>query len=264
MLGIGIMYWFTSFVALIIGMILKKKRMLLLFLNLLAWTALFLTHSKSAILWNNLPFMDYFQFPWRFNALAGIFFSLTVGYFAIISVSNYFKSVIIIFFTLILLIFHGSFFHPDKWLNITDTDKLSGKNWDLATTISINDYLPIYTNLSPAKKALDKPEVISGKVDFINIEKGTNWQKWKLFASDNSVVQAQLFYFPNWKVYIDGKNTPIDYKDYNGLITFSIQMGMHTVDLRLTDTPIRTTGNAITLLGFPVFLFIFRKYKYEE
>ena len=264
MLGIGVMYWFTSLIAFIIGMILKKKRMFLLFLNLLAWTALFLTHSKSAILWNNLPFMDYFQFPWRFNALAGIFFSLTVGYFAIISVSNYFKSVIIIFFTVILLIFYGRFFRPDKWLNLTDNDKLSGKNWDLATTISINDYLPIYTNLSPAKKALDKPEVISGKVNFINVEKGTNWQKWSLFASDNSVIQAQLFYFPNWKLYVDGKDTLIDYKDHNGLITFNVQKGMHALDLRLTDTPIRTMGNVITLLGFPAFLFIYHKYKYEE
>ena len=264
MLGIGVMYWFISLIALIIGMISKKKRILLLFLNLLAWTALFLTHSKSVGLWNNLPFMDYFQFPWRFNALAGIFFSLTVGYFAIISVSNYFKSLFIIFFTVILLIFHGRFFRPDKWLNISDNDKLSGNNWDLATTISINDYLPIYTSLSPAKKAQDMPVVISGNVNFTIVEKGTNWQKWSIQALDYSVLQAQLFYFPNWKVYVDGKNTPIDYKDNNGFITFNVQKGMHTIDLRLSNTPVRTAGNVITLLGFPAFLFIYRKYKYEE
>jgi len=263
MLGIGVVYWFTSFVAFIIGMILKRKRLLLLFLNVVAWIALFLTHSKSLVLWNNLPFMDYFQFPWRFNALAGIFFSLTVGFFAIISISKNIKALSILIFTVILLIFYGRFFRPDKWLNITDSDKLSGKNWELATTISINDYLPIYTSLSPAKRAQDLPEVISGQVNFINMTKGTNWQKWSLQALNNSVLQAQLFYFPNWKVYVDGKDTPIDYKDNNGLITINVQKGMHTVDLILTNTPIRTVGNVITLLGFSVFILIYRKYKYQ-
>jgi 6-pyruvoyl-tetrahydropterin synthase related domain len=264
MLGIGVMYWFTSLMALIIAWVLKKKRVLLLFLNLLAWIALFLTHSKSIVLWNNLPFMDYFQFPWRFNALAGIFFSLAIGYFAIIALNKYFKSLLIIIFTAILLIFYGRFFRPDKWLNITDSDKLSGKNWELAITISINDYLPIYTSLSPAKKAQDTPEVISGNVNFTSIEKGTDWQNWSFQAIDNSVIRAQIFYFPNWRLYLDGKETPIDYKNNNGFITFNVGKGTHTITLKLMDTPIRTVGNVITLLGFPIFLLVYRKYKYEE
>jgi hypothetical protein len=264
MLGIGVLFWFVPLVSMVIGIFTKKNRAGLLFLNTLAWASLFLMHSKSTVIWESLPLMNLVQFPWRFNAFAGIFFALGAGYFGLLDIKRGAKVTILTAFLTLLLLFHARFFRPSGWLTISDTDKLSGKNWELATTISINDYLPITTSLSPPEKAKDSPVVLSGKMDLINIEKGSNWQKWLVEVSDDALVQAQIFYFPDWKLYIDGRETQIDFKNHNGIITFDIGKGMHTVILKLTDTPIRVVGNIITILGIPAFLFLYKRYKYEK
>jgi len=154
---------------------------------------------------------------------------------------------------------NGSFFQPDHWSDISDSEKLSGGNWDLAQTVSINDYLPIDTSLSPAKKASDRPVVLSGSVDFVSFEKGTDWQRWKVNVTGDAVVSAEIFYFPNWIAYVDKNKVDINYKDHNGIIALELPAGGHEVILKLNDTPIRIIGNMITLLGTPLFLALYFK-----
>ena len=165
---------------------------------------------------------------------------------------------------IVLTLFYGSFFRPARWLQISDQQKLTGENWTQQITISVNDYLTKSTSLSPENKAPELPKVLLGDVEFISVERGSDWQNWTVDVSKNAVVQAQIFYFPKWKVYIDRKDTSFNYQNYNGLITFDLPVGKHTVILKLTDTPVRVIANVITLLGFPLFLLLYKKYKYEE
>jgi hypothetical protein len=263
MLGVGILFWFIPLVTMIFAFIVKRRRMDLISINLLAWISLFLTHPKSIFIWDYVPFMKYVQFPWRLNVFAAIFFCLALGYLGFMIINKSVRLLLVIAFSVVLLIFYGRFFRPDKWMNITDTEKLSGKNWELAQTVSINDYLPIYTSLSPTKQAQMDPVTLSGNVNYISVEKGTNWQRWKVEATQDSLIQAQIFYFPQWKVYVDKNEVMFNYENNNGLITFNIEKGMHEVIIKLMDTPARIFGNLITILGFPLFLFIYKRYKYE-
>ncbi len=264
MLGIGLWFWIAGLVSMILAVIIKKKRLEILLINLLGWMALFFTHSKSEILWNSFPLMKYIQFPWRFNLFAGIFFCLAAGYTGSVVVGRNVKAVLTVVFMILLLLFYGRSFRPDKWLDITDNDKLSGREWTLAQTVSINDYLPVHSNLSPANQAQGIPKTLEGNVNYINIEQGTYWQRWNVVADGDALVQAQIFYFPDWKVYVDKVDQPYSYKDYDGLITFNLSKGLHEVILKLMDTPVRIFGNLITLLGLPVFLWLYTKIKYEK
>ncbi|KKR11445.1 MAG: hypothetical protein UT39_C0007G0010 [Candidatus Woesebacteria bacterium GW2011_GWA1_39_21] len=264
MLGIGILYWVVPLFAFAVGFIVRKNRVTILFLNLIAWAALFLTHPKSLIIWDNISMMRYVQFPWRFNAYAGVFFSLAAGFFATVVAGKYLKVMLYGFFVIVLTLFYGSFFRPARWLQISDQQKLTGENWTQQITISVNDYLTKSTSLSPENKAPELPKVLLGDVEFISVARGSDWQNWTVDVSKNAVVQAQIFYFPKWKVYIDRKDTSFNYQNYNGLITFDLPVGKHTVILKLTDTPVRVIANVITLLGFPLFLLLYKKYKYEE
>ncbi len=264
MLGIGILYWFIPLVFLILAFIVKKRRSDLALISILAWVALFLIHPRSIIIWNSLPFMKYIQFPWRFNIFTGVFFCLASGYIGTVIINKYARRSIFFVFSILLLIFYMRFFRPEKWINITDAEKLSGKDWELAQTVSINDYLPIYTSLSPAKKARDNPVTVKGNVNYISLDKGTDWQMWKVETLEDSIVQAQIFYFPEWKIYVDNQEIVYDYVNYNGLLTFNLSKGIHVVVIKLVDTPIRIIGNSITLLGFPLFLLFLKKLKYEK
>lgn len=264
MLGVGLIFWLIPLIALISGFKDKTKRGKLLILNLLAWLSLFLIHPRSLVVWEILPFMKYIQFPWRFNLFAGIFFAIAAGYFGTLKIGKFGKSLIVAIFSILLITMYGSFFRPDKWINISDSEKLSGKNWETAQTVSINDYLPVYTELSPAKKAGDTPQILSGSVTFTVIEKGTNWQRWKIETHQDSRVLAQLFYFPEWKVYVDGREVDYDYKKTNGLIAFDLKQGNREVIIKLVDTPIRIIGNTLSLVSVFLVIYFYKKYKYEE
>lgn len=263
-LGIGLLFWLVPLICLVISLLIKKRRVTLLVLNILSWFGLFMMHPKSQIIWNNISLLKYVQFPWRFNEIAGIFFCLAVGYLAIVLSGRVYKKFVVSMLIVILEIFYGNFFRPSTWLNISDNQKLSGSNFVQQITISINDYLPISTSLSPVRQALDKPEVLTGDVDFISIQKGSDWQNWDVIASQDSTVGAQIFYFPDWKVYVDKLEVPINYQSYNGLITFEIPTGKHNIILKLTDTPIRTISNVLTLLGIPLFVFLYYKFRDED
>ena len=57
------------------------------------------------------------------------------------------------------------------------------------------------------------------------------------------------FAFPGWTVKLDGQPVPIVPSDPNGLITFEVPAGRHTITVSFEDTPIRTLANVISSGG---------------
>ncbi len=59
------------------------------------------------------------------------------------------------------------------------------------------------------------------------------------------------FYFPGWKVYVDGQPTEIEFQDpnYRGLITYHVPAGDHEVRVRFEPTKIRILGMLVTGAG---------------
>ena len=61
------------------------------------------------------------------------------------------------------------------------------------------------------------------------------------------------FDFPGWRVTIDDQPVPIVPSDPNGLITFDVPAGRHTINVAFEDTPARTLANVISLAALIVF-----------
>ncbi|HRN69586.1 MAG TPA: 6-pyruvoyl-tetrahydropterin synthase-related protein [Candidatus Woesebacteria bacterium] len=75
------------------------------------------------------------------------------------------------------------------------------------------------------------------------------------------------FYFPGWKVYVDGVETPIQFQDpnYRGVITYNVPAGNHKVRLKFEETKIRIFGNAVSIaamIGVISIYYINRRYKF--
>jgi hypothetical protein len=62
------------------------------------------------------------------------------------------------------------------------------------------------------------------------------------------------FAFPGWQAAIDGQPVPIVPSDPNGLITFAVPAGQHTIIVAFEDTPSRTLANVISLAALLVFV----------
>jgi hypothetical protein len=222
-------------------------------------------HPRSLFIWKNISILSYLQFPWRFLIVATFVFSAASGSIALLLKNDKKSKFLISFLSLFIILFYASYFKPLRWIKISDEDKFSGESWRLQQTISIFDYLPIYADAPPAERAPEKPVAIKGEINVIDKDRGSNWQRWEIeVVDDRAVVEFPLFYFPGWEVRSDGEIRQIDHDNDLGLIVSSFSKGKHSVDLKLKDTPIRSVGNIISLIGLiaiPVYL---RKQKHEK
>ncbi|TSC88575.1 MAG: 6-pyruvoyl-tetrahydropterin synthase related domain [Microgenomates group bacterium Gr01-1014_7] len=121
-----------------------------------------------------------------------------------------------------------------------------------------NGYLPIYAKESPAKQAQSRYELLTGDTKILDFKEGSNWMSFKTEANSHTIIRLSQYYFPNWKVFVDGKQIPVDYKNNStGLMTFILGKGNHEIDARLYDTPIRSLSNLITLMGIGITTVLF-------
>ncbi len=151
---------------------------------LIGVVCLFLTHNKSTIIWNLLPFMKYIQFPWRFLGVAVFSFSIASG----LLVKEFKKYQLLISGLVILLTitFNFNFFRPDIWFSFSDHDLETGQMWDTSRFASIGDYWPNFGHKIPEK-------ISDGK--YINYFPGWNYQPDK-----NGLISSQGAVFTNTPV----------------------------------------------------------------
>lgn len=213
-----------------------------------------MVHSRSVFFWDNLPMVEYLQFPWRFLTL--VIFSISIiGGGIIFLLKN--KKAQIICSALLMAATVGlniSFFRVEKTFPMTDDNKLfSAKGWNKLQTDAIFDYLPKTAKAPPAGKAPDKPEIIEGKAIINEVKRGTNWYQFSIDVQEKAIVQIPQYDFPKWKVTVDKKIVSYANDNFLGLVTIQIPEGKHFVKMNLTDTPIRVTGNLISLFSWIIF-----------
>ncbi|MCL5785033.1 MAG: hypothetical protein M1142_06815 [Patescibacteria group bacterium] len=199
--------------------------------------------------------LKYLQFPWRFLMVIIFFISMVVGSIFQLLNGRKYQALII---GLVLLVVASNFFYfrPEKFRYINDQDLLTGKNWENELGRSIYDFLPIYAKAPPVAPATSRYEIVSGDAEVTDFQEKDTQIHFKVFVNDLARVELSQYYFPLWKVFVDGKNVDINYQNNLGLITFTIDPGMHKVEAVLYDTPIRQIGNLVTLISSILFIFL--------
>jgi hypothetical protein len=269
-LSVGIVQWLAALSGVILALVGLRKRspvsVLVLILGVMELGVVFLMHQKSSFIWERLNLLVWLQFPWRF--LADSTFLLSVmGAAAVFLIKD--KKLMTIAAGIIIagvVVFEASFFQPKAWFDLSDQQKFSGNLWEKQLTISIFDYLPNYAVLPPNKKAPEVPEVMDGQAEVKNYQKGSNFQKGEITVSQPASIRLPLFDFPGMEVKVDGQNVPHRHDDCRGeeyclgLISFNLPEGQHQIEARLTDTPVRSMGNALSLIGLAALLLYVKKY----
>lgn len=261
-LSTGPIHWLMSAITLIIALVQFKKHkklsILTFILGFISLGVLFLMHQKSSFIWSKIEILQWLQFPWRFMADSIFLVSLipAIGIFFV----KHQKLSYILGTTLIIsvVMLHGSFFKPREWFNLTDQEKFSGILWQKQLTISIFDYLPIYAKLPPVTQAPDYPEVMAGKVEFLEYKKGSNLQMGRINVLEDANLRLPLFDFPGMEVKVSNKKIKHNHNDCRnqefclGLISFNVLKGEHIIKAELKNTLIRDIGDILTVLSFVV------------
>jgi hypothetical protein len=258
-LSTGLVQWVFGAVTVAISGIyvfFKKKNKfasLALVLGVLELFTLFMIHVKSSFIWSALPILAILQFPWRFLTISIFLLAILAGIG--VYMLPKFKVLVGILVVVLAFVLNVGYFVPKSWENITDLDKFSGSSWQKQLTISIFDYLPIYAKFPPVTIAPPQPEVLEGNATFSNYSKGSDFQKGEINVKNSALIRLPLFDFPGMVTKVDGKivshvNNDCRGEDFClGLITFKVPTGIHSIDVELTNTPVRTIGNWLSLVS---------------
>ncbi len=71
-----------------------------------------------------------------------------------------------------------------------------------------------------------------------------------IFKVDQTAdVEIPILEYPNWKVFVNGKEYPHDDKNHWGRLRIDLTPGNYLVTGKLYNTPVRTAANIITLIS---------------
>lgn len=239
---------------------LEVSRLILFFIFLFVVT-FFLMLKVSLPVWKIVPFMDYFQFPWRFLSIAIIILSFLAGSisifysrFQIRCKKHIFCNILLGIFLLMPIIFTTYCTSPAYYHNRDDNYYISRSNFIDGTNSPGNYFNTIWMKPGLAKK--------SGKIYFatsrgeykLSLNKPT-YSYMKLYSPIGQDIVFDTAYFPGWSVFIDDKKIDTRYSQ-EGLISFKSPRGEHFVKIVFTDTIIRQVAATISIISFIVLLFI--------
>jgi len=268
--AIGTLHWFLLGIALIFALLRFRRQrqyaLPVLLLGLFFISSVFMTHQRSVFIWNNLPFLKYFQFPWRFLVIATFASSAAGGSLLAFTSHLPTRKWLLITLSFLVILLNFNFFKPQSWINITDQEKFSGPSWDKQMTISIFDYLPIFANMPPSQPAPNQPELLEGAATVTDYQKGSHWQSGNLeVISDQATIRLPLFYYPGFTLTLDNKTHPLTYDNPLGLITFTTPQGNHSFHVKLESTPIRRFSDILTLASLAsLIIFSIRVYNQKK
>ncbi len=195
----------------------------------------FMMNFRSSLLWEKLPLIPYFQFPWRFLSLTTFATSILVIVF---DKFKYSKQVGILLVVGVIAL-NFSFFKPHDFLGRTDE-------------YYINRYIPV---------PVASPEYLKTGEEYLRLPTGTEERPKKVspdiklkssFEVDNekeTTLNYYKYYFPGWEVKVDGRKVDAYPGKPYGQIEFKVPAGKHKVEVAFKETLFRGILDVISLLS---------------
>lgn len=253
---------------------LPEQRWLTGFLALVLMGYGWLTVAASRPLWNAFPLLQTFQFPWRFLGPATLAACLLTG--GLVSenrnpltvsrkpitaygpqITNYGLP---LFLFLLLSAFHWGWLYPQHCPAPADTSLAGMVAWEKETdtvgTTASGELLPVSVLSMPQDvyglptwelrlSPVDMPE---GAIIHTAVYAPLHAQM-EVETAVPFTARFRTFFFPGWRAWVDGEAVPIAPADSDGLISFAVPNGRHTLEVAFGETPLRRTADLVSLLS---------------
>ncbi len=227
----------------------NKMRFVSLYVGvLLTALTIFLTLPQSDFIYQKVLLLNNIQHPWRMlTALIFIPPFLLSDLTERLLKNAKAKQILVVGVSVYLILFRipqaygkNYIFYPESMYFFTITN-LHGTNLNTVWTSNTRDY--------PVKDK--KYEIIEGKGEITQAQVSNGIRHYTIQADGPIRMADYTFYFPGWKLSVDGKPAVIEFQDmnYRGVITYKLEPGLHKVDLIFTDTTLRKVSKVASLVG---------------
>jgi uncharacterized membrane protein len=235
---------------------LKKKnqnKKIIAFFLAFFFLVVFLMLKQSIPIWENVPFMNYFQFPWRLLSL-----TMLICAFLTAGVSSLIKSKIFVFVLMLLaFVLTINYNRPAYYIDRNDDYYISRPNFMDGTNSIGNSFNTIWFK---AEKERSKQKISLNndrKAEAISLAPTS--YSFNLTSSQSSALIINTAYFPGWQAKIDGKSTPVGISD-KGLIQINVPDGRkHLIKLAYAGTNAQMIAFGIVLISLALTIIISTK-----
>jgi hypothetical protein len=207
--------------------------------------SVFMMNFRSTFLWQNLPLIPYFQFPWRFLSLTTFATSILV-----ISLDKFrFSKQIGMIIILVVIAINFSYFKPHDFLGRTDEYYM---NRYIPVPVASEEYLKTGEEYLRLPKAAEKrPTDVSPNIKLKS--------SFEVDFDAPKIFDYYKYYFPGWEVKIDGKKVEAFAGKPYGQIEFNVPAGKHEVNIAFRETLFRKVLNIISLFSLIFVIVIIAK-----
>jgi len=212
--------------------------------------SVFMMNFRSTFLWEHLPLIPYFQFPWRFLSLTTFATSILV-----ISLNKFKYSKqagMIIIFAVIAMNF--TFFKPHDFLGRTDE-------------YFINRYIPVPTASAEYLKTGEEYLRLPKATEKRPTETSPDISLSTSFETDfdtPKTLSYYKYYFPGWEVKIDDKKVSVSAGKPYGQVEYFVPAGKHSVSISFKETLFRKILDIISLLSLISVMVVIVKNRKEK
>ena len=259
----------------------RARRPTVAFFAFILVGCLFLILPVSQPVWDAIPLLQRVQFPWRLVGPAALCAAILTGAAVsrlslavsrLLPARPHLSDLVPAAAVLLVILPHLGWFYPDHCSPPTDTSIAGMIAWERATdtlgTTAKGEYLPGWVHQMPQDPALDaayaagesvvrlSPESLPEGAHVIRAEYGPLDAVIELESRVPFQARYLAFYYPGWRVTVDGALIPITPTDPDGLISFDVPPGRHIIRVRFGETLLRLVADIISFLSLIALLSI--------
>ncbi len=252
----------------------RQRRGHIIFMAVASVVFILMALDWTQPIWDNLPLIRFVQFPWRFVGRA----ALPIAFLAGVPFSSAVESIaqpaplrrygwLLAIAAILLLSFEAlPLLYPancqgDSYPSINSVHNYE-RSSGLVGVDPTGSYFPVTVQNRPDGSSLEAdyqvgrqpqrfdPSALPAGARLLNVEYETIGAKILLDSPVPFDARYLSFAFPGWIAAVDGEAVRISPSQPEGLITFPVPAGQHTIEIRWQTTPLRSVFMFLSLAAF--------------
>lgn len=262
---VGVVNLIALAAAIILGFLLWRKlkaaeSVLFLWGGGTALVALFLMNIRSSFIWEAIPVLPFFQFPWRFLTVTTFATSFLAGLVVSTLPRKWTLGAFVVFF-LASVVFVPFYFRPERMLPRDDTYFINryiptiNPDGSRRTTASDEYKLTQEEYLRLPKATLSRPEelasakITSEEAEVSIISEELTSYEAEIKAEEKAQVSINTYAYPGWQASLDGERIEVIPGEPYGQMMVRVPAGTHRLKVWFSETPFRLSADLVSLVA---------------
>lgn len=242
----------------------RDEKVFLLWGILIFFSSIFMMNHRSAFLWENLPLLPYFQFPWRFLAMITFCSPIFLLGFSKLSLKKQDLSGFISFTVILLaILLNFNYFKTSEYLGRGDDYYI---NRYIPVSVASDaykqtseEYLRLPKNTEKRPDKLHKRAYTDSNVSILIDEKNALNASITTNSPSEFELNYNKYFYPGWSAKIDGESVEITPGKPFGQITILVPSGEHIVEVEYRESPARLFFDIVTLISLGACIILITK-----